>query len=297
MNTLIKTLLKILIVSAVIYLFVFSFYYLKNDRIGVVKDTGTGEVIIIFSDRFNFVWQGALPWKYSIGITDTKTTIIMNVSVVIPSLSKLKDEIYIIKIPFSVSYRINTNNPPDKAYFSDKATLDNYVKGFIEAICSSVLINYLEPVYNRSGIIKDEQILKDAMISTLLEKLKGAGIICDKLETVSKGYFPEDELYMEGLVRCKKLRDQDFENMLEEIKLKSKLATEKNAYELYFERLARVSTLIKENPEILKYIYIDKMGDDIKVIISSDKTGIPVMFGNPIDEKKSDVKGDIDNLR
>ena len=39
------------------------------------------------------------------------------------------------------------------------------------------------------------------------------------------------------------------------------------------------------------------MGDDIKVIISSDKTGLPAMFTDSADGTKPGVKGDVDNLR
>jgi len=297
MNSLIRILIKILILAILVYLFIFTFYIARDDRIGIVKERSTGEVVLIFTNRFNFIWQGALPWVYNVEIADTRTASIMSVNIVIPSLSKLKDDIYCIKIPLSISYRLDRTNPPDKAVFRDRGVIDAYVKDFIEAMCSSVLVNYLEPVYRRSDILKDEQVLYSTMISKLMEKLKSAGIICDRLEIVSRGYFPEDELYREGLGRCKELRDLDFVNMKQEITLKNRLFKEKSEYELYYERLYRVSAMIKENPDILKYIYIDKMGDDIKVIISSDKTGIPVMFGSPLDEKNADLKGDIDNLR
>ena len=247
--------------------------------------------------RFNFIWQGALPWVYDLSIVDTSTTVFINANVVIPSLSILKDDIYTVKIPFSVSYRIDRQNPPDKSFFRSKETTDAYVESFIESICSSVLVNYLEPVYNRNGIIKNEAELNGMIITSIMGKLKNAGIICDKLEIVTRGYFPDEELYREGIARCRELRDLDFINMKQQISVKNGLLKDRSQYELYYEKLFRVSALIKDNPDILKYIYIDKMGDNIKVIISSDKTGIPVMFGNPIDEKKSDLKGDIDNFR
>lgn len=297
MKAIIQTLIKTSFILLLIYLFVFCFYRLKDDRIGVVKNPGTGEVILIFNDRFNFIWQGALPWVYDLGIVDTSTTVLINANVVIPSIAILKDDIYSVKIPFSVSYRVDRQNPPDKSFFKSKEATDAYVESFVESICSSVLVNYLEPVYNRNGIIKNEAELSGMITSRIMEKLKSAGIICDKLEIVTSGYYPDDELYREGLARCRELRDLDFANMKQQISVKNGLLKDRSQYELYYEKLFRVSALIKDNPDILKYIYIDKMGDDIKVIISSDKTGIPVMFGNPIDDKKSDLKGDIDNFR
>ncbi|NLV68761.1 MAG: hypothetical protein GXY14_13910, partial [Spirochaetes bacterium] len=100
----------------IIYLFVFCFYRLSDDRIGVVKKISTGEVVLIFNDRFNFIWQGALPWEYKLEIVDTSTTVLINANVSIPSLSLLSEDIYSVSIPFSVSYRIDRLNPPDKSY-------------------------------------------------------------------------------------------------------------------------------------------------------------------------------------
>ena len=297
MKAIIQLLIKAAFVLMLIYLFVFCFYRLKDDRIGVLKNAVKGDVVLIFNDRFNFIWQGALPWIYSLEIADTSTTVLINANVAIPSLAALKDDIYSVKIPFSVTYRIDRQNPPDKSFFSSKETMDAYVRTFIESICSSILADYLQPVYNRNGILKNEPELNAMIITRIMEKLKSAGIICDKLEIVTRGYLPDEELYREGLARCRELRDLNFVNMKQQISVKNGLLKDRSQYELYYEKLFRVSGLIKDNPDILKYIYIDKMGDDIKVIISSDKTGIPVMFGSPIDDKKSDLKGDIDNFR
>ena len=275
MKAIIQILIKTSSILILIYLFVFCFYRLSDDRIGVVKNSASGEVILIFNDRFNFIWQGALPWVYNLNIADTSTTVLINANVAIPSLSILKDDLYSLKIPFSISYRIDRLNPPDKSFFSSKDAIDSYVKSFVESICGSVLVNYLEPVYNRNGILKNESELNAMIISGIVEKLKGAGIICDKLEIISRGYYPDEELYREGLARCRELRDLDFINMKQQISVKNGLLKDRSQYELYYEKLFRISALIKDNPEILKYIYIYKMGDDIKVIISSDKTEPP----------------------
>ena len=169
MNSLIKTLLKVVVICILVYLFIFSFYRLKENRIGIVKDCKSGDVVLIFTDSYNFIWQGAIPWIYSVDITDTATASIMSVDVIIPSLSKLKDDIYYIKIPLSISYRIDRSNPPDKTVFRDRGTINAYVKGYIEAMCSSVLINYLEPEYYRIALLKDEIVLYDTMISKVME--------------------------------------------------------------------------------------------------------------------------------
>ena len=79
--------------------------------------------------------------------------------------------------------------------------------------------------------------------------------------------------------------------------LRNSLEKDKIASEAYYEKLSRIGNMIKDNPEILKYIYIDKLAGNIKVIISSEKNAMPVIFGQDQDVKDSDLKKEIDNLR
>ena len=51
MKAIIQILIKTSFILLLIYLFVFCFYRLKDDRIGVVKNAGTGEVVLIFNDK------------------------------------------------------------------------------------------------------------------------------------------------------------------------------------------------------------------------------------------------------
>jgi hypothetical protein len=110
------------------------------------------------------------------------------------------------------------------------------------------------------------------------------------------GYFPDNKLVAEAIQKTKEIRDINFNIKKQEILLKREALKERGDFEFYYEKLLKISSLIKDNPNILKYIYIDKLGGNIKVIISSDKTGLPSMFGD-LSESNSSVKGDIDNLR
>jgi len=297
MTSLIKALLKIIICLALIYLFIFTFYRTGDNRVGVLKDAVTGDVAGIFTEKYNFVWQGALPWKYAIEVVDTNTSAIINARILLPELTRLEDDSYGIRVPFSITYRIDGKNPPDKKYFKSGEALNSYVNEFINAICASVMADYLTPVYKRDIIVKEEKEIYGRMAESLVEKLKDAGIICDRIEVISRGYFPDERLYSEALSYCKELRQLDFSTIKNDITMKKRLIEERRSYNAYLEQLHSISSLIKENPDILKYIYIDKMGGNIKVIISSDKTGLPYMIGSPVDDRNTELKGDIDNFR
>ncbi len=297
MNDLIKLLFKISLFVLVIYSLIFSFFRLDENEYGLVKDINSNQVVAGFKNRYNLVWQGGLPWKYKVEKIQLNNSSIIDVVIQIPSLSSLNDNIYFIKIPLSISYRIKKDNLPDISFLSEKKLMDQYISGIASDICSIMLIDSIEPKYDRVRLLQEQKRLNGDIVAEINKKLGSMGIVAEKIEFLLPGYYPDTRLYEEALLRNKEMRDLDFENIKQEFRMKKQLLKERSEFELYLEKLTRVSTLIKDNPQILKYIYIDKMGDNIKVIISSDKTGIPAAFGDSSDNNNSGVKGDIDNLR
>ncbi len=221
----------------------------------------------------------------------------LNVVIQIPSLSSLTDDIYLIRIPLNISYRLSNENLPDPAYLSDKKQMDQYISNIASGICSTMLNDFLEPQYTRERLMLEQKRLNDDVAAEISRKLASLGIITEKFEFILPGYYPDTKLYQEALLKNREMRELDFSNKKHEILMKRQLLKEKSEFEFYFEKLSKVSTIIRDNPQILKYIYIDKMGDNIKVIISSDKTGIPAVFGETSDNSNPGVKGDVDNLR
>lgn len=295
MKDIIKLLLKTSVFLLIIYCFIFSFYRLEADEYGLIKDHDN-RIITGFKNRYNFIWQGSLPWKYKIEKLSLKNSSLLNVTIQIPSLSSLTDDIYFIRIPLNVSYRINRDNLPDMSYLSDKIQMDKYISDIASGICTTMFMDYIEPQYTRERFIVEQKRLNDDIAAEINIKLASLGIVVEKLEFILPGYYPDTKLYQEALVRNREMRDLDFSSKKQEIMMKKQLLKEKSEFEFYFEKLSKVSALIKDNPQILKYIYIDKMGDNIKVIISSDKTGIPGFLGESNDNNPG-IKGDVDNLR
>jgi hypothetical protein len=296
MKDIIKLLLKTFVFFLIIYSFIFSFYRLNENEYGLVKDNDN-RIVAGFKSSYNFIWQGSLPWKYKIEKIELKNSSLFDVVIQIPSLSSLADDIYFIRIPLNISYRINKENLPDLSFLSEKKYMDQYISGIASGVCSTMLIDYIEPQYSRERLLLEQKRLNDDIAAEINRKLASLGIVTEKFEFILPGYYPDTRLYQEALLKNREMRDLDFSNKKQEILMKKQLLKEKSEFELYFEKLSKVSVLIKDNPQILKYIYIDKMGDNIKVIISSDKTGIPAVFGEASDNNNSGVKGDIDNLR
>ena len=297
MKTLIRLLIKLVVFISLIYGLYFSLYRSNNEELIVLRELKNNKVIQVCTSKYNFIWQGVLPWKFKIDKIPVKYTSIINITFKIPSLSALSDESYLIKLPSNINYSIDKTNMPDISHMNSKTDLETYIFNKAAIICQSVLMQYIDPKYNKDDILRDEKVISESIKSEIMKKFVNIGIIVDKYEFISPGYYPENKLYAEGLIQNKEMRDLDFSNRKQEILLSEKLIKERYENELYFEKLLKISSLIKDNPEILKFIYIDKLGDDIKVIISSDKTGLPAMFSDNINNAKPGVKGDIDNLR
>jgi len=298
MKVAIKLFIKILLLLLVIYGLFFSLYRAADGEIILLKDLSNNKNIHIFSSPVNFIWRGVMPWRYTASKMSVDNFTMINISIKMPSLSALDDDIYLIKLSADIEYQIDKTNLPNILYLlNSKDNIEDYIAKKAAAVSLTVLTAYIEPVYNKNRILSDEKIIADTIKDELIKKTKGSGIIIHKVDFVLPGYYPDNKIYDRGVGLNEELAALNFKNKKDEIELNRQLIKDRKIYELYYEKLLQISSIIKNNPEILKFIYIDKIGKDIKVIISSDKTGVPAMFGESLDKQKSDIKGNIDNLR
>ena len=296
----IKLLIKIFLLLLIICGAYFSLYRTDDNEIILLRDLSTNKDINVFSEPINFIWQGVLPGRYKISRIPVAHSGMINISIKIPALSRLDDDIYVIKLSADIGYQIDKANLPDILYINSKDYIEDHIAKKAAAIGWAVFASYIEPVYNKNRILNNEKIITDTIKDELIKKTKDSGITLTKVDFILPGYYPENGAYYRGVVQNDALQDLEFKNKREEIELNKQLLKDKKNYELYYDKLARISAIIRDNPAILKYIYIDKIGKDIKVIISSDKTGMPAMLDDSLEKtktKSADTEGNIDNFR
>ncbi len=294
MKEIIKLLIKVLFVSALIYLMAFSIYLRKEDEFLLLKDTN-GKVISVFKGRINFIREGCLPWKYSVERRSLKSSFFSTIILPIPSVNLLGEDTYSIKIPVEVAYRIDIDKFNNFSAISTTDSLERLILSVAEDFLAVILHDMLFS-YDQAKFLRNEGVFNASVAPEVKKRLSSIGIESDKFEFILPGYFPDNKLIAEAIQKTKEIRDINFNIKKQEILLKREALKERGDFDFYYEKLLKISSLIKDNPNILKYIYIDKLGGNIKVIISSDKTGLPSMFGD-LSESNSSVKGDIDNLR
>jgi len=297
MISLFKTVIRILFLALIVYTVLLTFYVLDDEQLGIVRDAENDRIIYLFNDKYNFVWYGFTPWLYKIDKIPVHYSTSIEAEVPLLPWADNSSGSIAVKIPLTISYRINRNMLPELSFFQSSSSRKEYIAKSGRDICSFILKKYIEPDYNRAQIERNEETLLEMIKSGLDNDLKKGGIIPDSIQGSGSFILPSLALYRESMLKEKEIKEIAFRNKIQEMNLKNSLEKDKIAAEAYYDKLSRIGDMIKDNPEILKYIYIDKLAGNIKVIITSEKNTMPVIFGQDQDVKDSDLKKEIDNLR
>jgi hypothetical protein len=298
MKSFIRKIIFLLFVAAAVYAAICAYMPVRKGMMGVVADKRSGSVVSVAAEERRFIWYGAFFWRYAVEIQPKQRSAVYQVHVVIPSLALLKGDFYNINIPVRIGYSIDPASMVNTSLLKDGAVaLENSVKAETEAEFGTVLREYFDPVYRgRDALQNRDLILKEASAS-LSQRLKSQGIILDILQYSGSPFFPDNDVYNEGVKYLAELRRLSLDNEKKLIDTKNQLERDARLKERLYAEYREMSRIIRENPDILKYIYIDKFAANLKVIISSDKNAVPLFLEENKDNAKKSETGEIDNLR
>ncbi len=294
-------LLLLIVVAASGYLYLFAVKTSADGKVGIVEDLRNKKVVKVFFKGRSFIWQGALPWWFSIYELSLNRNAEYNIVVYPPPLQELKKSSYEIRILYNVNYRIDPEKYMDNIN-SGRSTedVDETISTFLREISSKAVFKYFVPVYRADILSKRKEELLREISSSLKAKYENLGIDMIGMSLTGDIEYPDRSSFMEGKAHVAELRMLDRENEKELRKVKTRLEQVRREEEERYEKYREMSKIIKENPDILKYIYIDKMGGKVKVIISSD-SGYPLNLesetGKNNRETSRENRGEIDNLR
>ncbi len=281
----------------VLYIFLFSYIRLNSSEIGVIEDRLNDTVAGVFYNDRNFIWQGSLPWLYSVFKVPAVQSSVCNLSFTIPSLHGLNNDLYVIKVPVKASYRIQSDRFTQHQLFRDSSSgLKKYVELQISVAIARNLDFYCSPAYNPQALIANRETLVKGCKEPLALELKSDGIELISLEQAGSLVIPDQRMYDEGLTFLAEMRRLDIDENKELKRKKFSLERKKLEDAQLYTKLKELSIIIKRNPDVLKYIYIDKMSSSVKVILPSDSAGIPKIFDDVMPSDPAPKK-EIDNLR
>jgi len=286
-----------IIILAAIYTAFFSVIKLEEGNFGVVLDLRYNRIVKTFNKRYNFVFEGAMPWWYSTDSMSIKRSINLDVRVPIPELEGLHDDIYSIKIPVAVVFSIDTDRFFNYESLNGNCReLNNIVTKYIANNFLKEFQKYISPVYRKNILEENIGRYIDTVIAGIRNRLNSSGLRLDQFDITGNVVTPDVKTYFEGLRFLGELRSLEMNNRKEMKSLLEKLNRDRVQQEHAMKKLGEISKLIRDNPLILKYIYIDKMASGVKVILSSDSSGFPG-FLNDISPKTESKNNEIDNLK
>jgi hypothetical protein len=289
----------LLLILLIGYVLFSSIEKISNGTVGVVEDLRSKKVVRMVRPGpggYSFVWRASIPWRYSFAETPLERDVRYEIRISIPDMENLKEEYYHIRIPLNVGYRIDPQKFSDIAALGREGRpLDDLVKRFFTSVIEKELMAYLYPVYQREAIAARMNIVMETTKGDIDQDLRSHGLVLVRAALSGAVSLPGRTLYYEGMQYAADLRRKDRSAELGLIDVRGRVERQKIENRQFYSKLREISSIIADNPEILKYIYIDKMGGNVKVILSSDASGVPAMLNGTAKPKKG-APVEIDNL-
>ncbi|MCL1910668.1 MAG: hypothetical protein FWG13_00480 [Leptospirales bacterium] len=255
----------------------------------IVVDKQSGSVVYAAEEGQRFVLLNALWWKYSVEKVPLENFLTKNIRVDIPALKDLKEDVFAVIIPVKADFSAIPLELYDLNLLKNSAEgLKKAVEDELEADLSFSIRDYLAPVYKGDVIIKEREAILNNLKESVSAGFAGKGIIIHDLKYAGAVSAPDDRRYREGVTHLESLRRVFFENNRKLVELKGHLERDAMSMESLYSKYREMSLIIGKNPDILKYIYIDKMAPNLRLIVSSDKSALPAFLGE--NEKETEKK-------
>ena len=284
----------VLFIILAIYVVLFSFRVLDRNEIGIVKNLESGEIVSVFTERYNYAWHGPLLWMYNVSTLSKRGSFSTEISIPVPPLNKLNPDHYSVRIPINVVYEIRVDKILNRNMLENNGEpLLKVLKNIIKSSFSKEFQPFFKPNYNARFLkIKITEIIETAFNRTIKES-PGIGVTIKSIKETTSLYIPEKEVFNQGVKFLAEMREIEHAHSKDLIKLENHLKEEKIKNSAYYKKLKKLAKIIRKTPAILKYIYIDKISGNVKVVHSKEV----IDLFNASDSSNRVPTGEIDNLR
>ncbi|TAL39472.1 MAG: hypothetical protein EPN93_01540 [Spirochaetes bacterium] len=290
-------------VALILLLFIGYAYFtavikIAPDEYAVSENQQNGECLLL-APGYNFLPHALIPGRVSLTRFPCRVSELVEIRLPIPPLDELNSEYYSIRMPITLAVEADPARllVDPVRLVKDRHAVIALCKRALEGFFMKEFSPYLAPDFNRDALIA----AMDAMFKSAHEKLavyaERQGLRIIALDRSGALIVPGYGTYYEGLRYLDELRVLEKNNRKEMIALNAGLEREKLARKEFIEKLSEIARLIKSNPDLLKYIYIDRLGDNVKVIIAPEKSGMPLGLGLEQPAEKEPRKTEVDNLR
>jgi len=288
-----KIIIAAFIIAALIYIFVRAVVFVGSGVFAFVTDA-EGQMLGYLHNGVNIVPQGIVS-KVKINYIPLNGSCDVDIVIPVPPLELIKSDHYSIKIPVAVNYTLDAKRLTlvvQKLYADSQYMPLQLQKRLLDKITEN-LKKYLLPYYQYNLLQANIQKELVLAIAHVKESCAKDGILINEVITGTI-YIPDYAVYIEGRKFLNELLQQEKANTLRLNAVQQKLKENEINNTQYLEYLEKMSKIIAKNKDILKYIYIDKLADNVKVIVTSDKN-VPLDLANESESESS--KKDFDNFK
>lgn len=287
-------------VIALLALFAFGAYFtvfkVKDGEYGVLVERESGEIVSVFGSGYNFVPRNIAFWKHSVIYGRIRGTVIFDVRVPLPGLADVESRHYAVDMKVQGKYELDLENVRDDILLS-KESLVAFLKSMCRDSFEAEMLPFLSPVFDNKKLEINSESVINRGFDTVKKRIVAMGVKLLDTSLLGPLRIPSVEIYREGLALAADFRKIENDNKKEQMLLENKLKKDEIEQKKYLENLREIAKVVKNNPDLLKYLYITGFSKNVNAIITPDRTGMP--FGLDFSEKGSSPKGrgDVDNLR
>ena len=278
----------VLLIAAAGTAFYFGWVKVEPDEIGLAHSTITGTIDYpVESGRIYWFWQKLVPKTFYLYTVQKKSaTTETKITASLPKSDKLIDYgRFDLEIDIRVQYRIDFEAARG---LLDNGILINFHNFFTDSIStraneimSSFIIqglagyaDYIEYFDYHVFDLLDREIENDILEYSSNYNLKDVHVSVVFIEV------PQVETYVSAIKSYSKYMENFFAIKEEEMRIDSEQLKKRKEEEFELDRLRKYGELISEYPDILKFMYIEKLSEKIEVIVlpQNEKTGFPEML-------------------
>jgi hypothetical protein len=292
-----KKFLVFLIIAAALYTAFTTLIHLDSNEAGLLVERKTGRVLQAVLPGMNFVPRAFLVWKNDCIAFPRKNTDRHELKVPITRLEALDITRYSVSIPLKITYEIKASGFTTPAYSSSSvgSPFCSEMKLFLEDSFRRSLAPFMNNDFKRDDIIANISDVISKARSELESHAASMGVTIDAFDVNGTVAVPASDVYSEGLRFLAELSEAENRAKKELILFTAELKREELRTQQYIRKLSSVSALLKEYPDIIRYIYVDRLSKNVKVIVTQDKAGYPFALDGGVSAPVP--KGEIDNLR
>ncbi len=276
--------------------------YVPEGQLLIVFDTNEDRVLYSCQEGWNIVPYTVIPGRVQLYPVDTTGSFTISFQLPIPDLVVLDDPLYSIRYGVSVDYELETESfNPTKSFLSDpEQIIQTAVSMYARNAFTELLSTYVTGEFQPERIKNDWYEIKGSLYSRIESGGARNGVKISGISEQEVLKIPDENMYQYGvslkddLLMLRKKHALEYEDVQHALNIKD-LETGK-----YYEKLQKISDLISANPDLLKYMYIEKLGSNVQVVLPQGVTGYPFGLDKKEEEKMivpESNEEDIDNLK